>query len=340
MEDQQTQTPAPDAVETPEAPEAEEPKALEYEEIVNASPEQLEKMTVVDGEEGEPDKVVFKPEEPSEDDKKTVKEPEKEESEGDKKPEEAASEHAEDPEEELSGEELYKKRLKDTQSKLHEATSRTKELERRLTEVENQKSKAKFDSFEVLDNEALEALKEDDPDAYIKYHEDLAEHKQQKEEFEVKTQEAVEEAQWGEVVEYVKQVHEFDYVAEAAKDEEAATKRLKELTVDSDEFNKLQKYVLKEYNAGANGIFPVEKLLRAHRDLNFDSIIEETKVEARKNLAAEIEKAGSGGSSFDKIPPGSGKKGSGINTKELTMDQVHGMGYSQIKALDKELEVD
>lgn len=242
------------------------------------------------------------------------------EEEGDGEDEEAANE----PDDKES------KRLKDLQAGFTRASQRNAELRKQLID----RIERDLDGFEELDAEEAKLLKEEDPDAYIDYLEDLDEKRAKLAEKQQLEQEAQQDAA------YDLQAKVADAVVELAvsvgidkKDKEAVV-----AFFNSPELEEASNILVDPeygFQRGQDGLFTAKQLKAAYRlataDKEKDRAAAEAQTNGYKNAVDSINKAARNGSKLSQVQPKGPKH---TTPKKRTQEEILAMGE---EAVDLEL---
>jgi len=260
-----------------------DPSDLSLEEI-----EALEKK-----EEGDPEPDKKEPDKP-EPDKDVKDSPDTEEPTD--KPDKAEPE----PEKEIKADTDPKevKRVEDLRRLTTKAQQEAAELRRKLQEVNNQLAESKKNSFQKLDDEEKDELKETDPDAYIEYVREEEKHENEIKAAETEQLEKLTEIQSGEVSNFILDRFGLEFDLSIPYDKQKD--EIKAL-VDSGKLNKIDEYLDNNVKS-QNGVYTASQMDDAYTVVFKDEIIADSKKNVREEVLGDIEKAAGGGSVLDKIP--------------------------------------
>ena len=207
------------------------------------------------------------------------------------------------------------KALKDTQKAFHEKSKRVKELEEENRKLKNEQILKKLNSFEKLDEDALERLRDYDPDAYLKYkqdeqaHEDLkAQVKSDEEAFEIEQIDAQNAQLYNNVLEFASKTFGID-----TSDEKAVGEFLK-----SDDFQKVDAEVSSTMQR-IDGVYTVDQMEKAWKIVNHDNILAKERQSAREETINTINKP-KPTSKLDTLPNSDKSGESRKELKDLTAD--------------------
>lgn len=234
-----------------------------------------------------------------------------------------------------------------------EASDLRKDLEKTKRELFELKNKQKPD-FELLDEEDEQELKETDPDEYNKY---VAE----KQEFETAQRAvAIETVKntFTNIAAFYKAIKGVDVaVSDLIKTKPMITEDGQIITdpktgqpiyepvnkefgefLQSDEFKKIDQYVMNNMRTDYDGSIPINVIHDAHLIVNKDKILSDAQLAGREQALNDINNANhSDASSFDTVPKSDGKTRA-KKVSDLTDDEIENMSDRELAAMEKQMQ--
>lgn len=274
----------------------------------------------------------------------TTDDSEKDEDGGDEAEKEDGQQEEETEKAEEAGEEK-RDPLKDTQRAFHEKARALKEAE-----LENQRLKAELDALKTgangkkygdgLTDQELEDLQYEDP---AKWREIMNARDKADAEREAAQQE---HAQVGEQITAQRQLlHTLNFAQQVLGVDMSSVAdpfnpdnvpdQVKEF-LQSQEFQRLEKEVVENFKPGADGIYTMDQMLKAHRLVNWDKFAAEQRQAGASQSLTAIQKAAQTGSKLDTAPKGDGAK-SMRSLEKLTQEDIMAMGAGELESYYKEL---
>ena len=235
--------------------------------------------------------------------------------------------------------------LKDTQRAFHEKARALKEAE-----LENQRLKAELDALKTgangkkygdgLTDQELEDLQYEDP---AKWREIMNARDKADAEREAAQQE---HAQVGEQITAQRQLlHTLNFAQQVLGvdmrsvadpfNPDNVPDQVKEF-LQSQEFQRLEQEVVENFKPGADGIYTMDQMLKAHRLINWDKFAAEQRQAGASQSLTAIQKAAQTGSKLDTAPKGDGAK-SMRSLEKLTQEDIMAMGAGELESYYKEL---
>ena len=247
----------------------------------------------------------------------------------------------EKPPEDWNAETGYK-RWKNTQSaftkKAQEvATLRREklELEQRLKLSEAQKG---VGDFEELDQEEIDALKQEDPDAYIRYRELETQSKVGNQNVQQVQQDTVTQMNNTNTLQAITSLLGEDVEVDYSKPVKLQNQKIVDL-VRSPEFGKAAEYLDQHMRPDQNGVFTPQQISDAYFLANRDNILAKERTTAAQTLKTQIDNAKITGSALDKVgkatKPDTGK----TKWNNMTETELASLGFDEVEVAEKELGI-
>ena len=221
---------------------------------------------------------------------------------------------------------------------MHEATQEAAELRRKAKELEDeriereQRELEESETFQELSPYEEEALKDSDRDEYDNYV-------KEKQEFQHRQTERVKSVAlktFNNLADFYKQVNNMD---KNMKTEDIVKSEDFKEYLKSDEFKNLDTFLSSNIRPNRDGSFDVDKMMLAHRSVNFHKYISDSRIRGRKDAIEDIENASKSDSSkLNRAPKGSPIKGT-KRLSELTQNDIDLMSVDELNEYQKELEL-
>lgn len=241
------------------------------------------------------------------------------------------------------GEEVtLQKRFSDTRSALTKTQQENAELKRRLEDLEREQKLQKLDKpgFKKLTAEEQEALKYEDPDAYVQYRLDEKEQKdneQERHSLQQQTEQAREN--------YVAQQNVSNLLSVAIEatgvdyDPNSDKEPPQELVdfLQSDTLKKVDQLVVSDFRPDKDGVFSRDQIKRAYQLVTRDEDIAKAQAKGGINTVESIKKAANGTPALNRAPKGA-KANTVKKLEDYTQQEIEQMGESELMKLEIEEE--
>ena len=221
------------------------------------------------------------------------------------------------------------KRVKDLQGIATKAQQEAADLRRKVAKLQSDLDQAKKTSFERLDEEALEELKESDADAYIEYKDAEKKHDQEVADAEAKALDAIVNLQVDEVSNFIKKRFNIDFDIQVPYDKQPDEAKA---LIDSGKLTQLDQYLEKNIKA-QDGIYTASQMEDAYTVVFKDELIADSQKGIREQTIIDIEKAASGGSTLDKIPSDGGSKSGKLDIDKLDQEKINDLTEAECEQL-------
>lgn len=220
-------------------------------------------------------------------------------------------------------------RLKDTQAALTKTQEMLKQANTELEQYKQQEQVNQFADFIVLENDELAELKQTDPEDAKAYEAEL----QQFNQYQAENQQRRAVAQWLTILDAAQEITGKGIDPNLPfQQQEAEVQRFLIEVVK----NKIDPYVTENFRPDKNGIYTKDQIISAHKVLYQDHYSNKSKQEGREEALQDIQKAGSGGSSIDRIPRG--QEGGGMKPLEqLTAAEINSLTPDEVEYYSKQL---
>lgn len=278
---------------------------------------------------GAPGKPDVKPDpEPEVDKPEGTAEPEKDEK-PEAKPEEEEPEKPESTTDDPEPKEVdYKKRWSDTNQALRAERSKAREAERKLL-AKDQELKLQKLKFEELSQAEQDELLEDDPARWKEYQKQVSDFNSQKQQIQGDIQQRLADIQIEEVKEFAREFYPDTEVSD----------RNKILSfIQSEEFKAVDDFLERKVKPDDAGIWSVEDMAYAYRNLNFDKIVESRAKSAREQVVDKMDKIRENKAPLDTADTEKDEKSKVVDFDKLSQDEIEAMDESQVRDALKKYE--
>lgn len=309
---------------------------MDHDKIFNASEEELAAMEAEaekadTGDTSQADEPEETPEQP---DKEQAQEDEPEKTD-EQEPEKSEEEQPDEPRKDKHGNIITGDPVKDLKAELTRTQQERAELRRRIAEIEKEKElRSSTGDFKELTADELEDLKYDDPDKYAEYLISKREHDAKKESIEgelshLRKEQALDMLR-GNLGAFVKDRLgvDADKLKEELKNESS---EIRQTLLDLDKFM-TENFVPQKVVDGIP-VYSTQQFDIAYRAMNPDKLEAQLRTQAREEVLAEIQRAGSGGSHLDRIHKTDNNGARSKKPDDYTAEEINQMSESEVEQL-------
>lgn len=225
-----------------------------------------------------------------------------------------------------------KERLKGLQGLATKSKQELAQLRKDLQETKSKLQEKLKSDFEELDEEQLDELRKEDPDAYIEYQKAKEKHDADVKEAEAEYLGEQVKLQADEAVNFIEE--RFGVRVDMSVPPDQQSEEVQKLMAEDGPLYAIDNY-LKDNVVPKDGVYTSKQMNDAYKVLYHDQIIADARKGIREKTVDDIERASKGGSKLDKAGPGGGTNQGALKIDDLTQEEINNLSEAE---LDRILE--